>query len=329
MITSAQFNDLVKNALVQWNMARKEEKPVRSILAYVKPVTEATSEHSDISSVVTARRRNQGDDSFKGTLKQGYKKNFNQVEISLQYDVTKYLRKFDKYDEIMRRMRLMGRGAERRMELDIASLLSYAWDSSYTNLDGETVTTTTPDGQPLISTAHTPNKASSTWSNEVSTTHNPISPAVLEDLEEKFNNFEDDGDGRTIPISPSHIISGKHSPTVNEIERILKSPEKPDTAERAINVQKGKLKHLIVPFIDRNAATEKRDANKIRYCFVAQLDNKDENGFMIEQSQGIEFEPPEQVFESSTWQFLTTAYYDFGTLRANFISGTKGTGAAV
>lgn len=326
MITTANFDDLVKNARVQWMKARAEFPSVRNLLANVVNVENKTSEHSGISMAMTARRRDDGDDAYVGTLKQDYTKNFTQAEIALQMDVTKQLRKFDNYEEIMKRMRLLGKGAERRIELDLAMLLSYAWSTSYTNLDGETVTTSVPDGLALIDDAHTCNGSSSDFSNEVSTTHDPISTDVLEDLEEKFNNFLD-ADGRNVPVLPDTIITGRHAPTVHTTKRILNSDKLQGTTDNDTNSFRD-YRHLIVPFLDLNG-DETRQSTKYRYCFVAALGNKDDNGFRLEMSQDIQFETPEQVLESGIWQFLTTALYDYGTLHPRFIAGTKGTGDAV
>jgi len=277
----------------------------------------------------TARRRNEGDDAWKGNLKQGYTKKFNQAEIALNVDVTKQMRMFDKYDEIYSRMRKMGQSAERRFELDVASLLSYAWSTSYTNLDGETVSTAVPSGLALISGSHTCNGSSNTFSNQLATTNTAFDQNVLEKLEELFNNFLDEADGRRIPVMPDTIITGQHAPTVHAVRKVLGSEYYTENANNSLNTFKGKYKHLIVPFLDLNAQTEARDATKVRYCFLAALGNKDMNRFRVEVSQDVRFEAPEQVFESSTWQFLTTALYDFGTLGANFIAGTKGDGSAV
>lgn len=329
MIKVSDFLDLSKNAKVNWQMARDEFGSVRQMLSNIKNVSERTSEYSDIGAGETARRRDDGDDAYKGTLKQGYTKNFTQAEIALQVDVTKQMRKFDKYDEIMKRMRRMGKNTERRMEMDIASLLSYAWSTSYTNIDGETVATTTPDGLALISTAHTANGSSNTFSNEISTTHDAISVDTLEALEEKGNSFIDQADGRLVPTMFDTIITGRHAPTVHTVRRILGSEKLQGTTDNDMNDLKNQYNHLIVPFIDLNAQTEARDTTKSQYCFLAALKSKDENGFMIEMSQDIQFETPEQVFESGTWQYQTTALYDFGTLFANFITGTKGDSSAV
>jgi hypothetical protein len=328
MILTTDFDDLVKNAKYQWDNAEPEMPEVRSQIATIVPVTTKTSSRSIISSLPTAKRRNEGDDSLKGEPLQGYTKSFNQAEISLQADVTKQMRMFDQYDEIMERMRGIKRSVIRRPELDIASLLSYAWSTSYTNMDGETVTTSTPDGLTLIDAAHVPNKVTTTWSNELGTTHDPISHDTLENLIQLFNNFLDDGDGRSIPVMPTHIITGSHIPTVNEVKRILTSLQRPGSGNNDTNVNKGLLTHIIVPFLDFNAQTEVRDSTKARYVFIANL-TKDRNGFVMEVSQEPRLEAPEQVFESGTWQFLGTALYDFGTTRANFISGSKGDGSSV
>lgn len=329
MISVNQFLALSKNAYVQWAKARAEYGSVREQLAMVKKVTERTSEYSSISESPTARRRNDGDDAYKGTLKQGFTKNFTQVEIALQTDVTKQLRMFDKYDEIMKRMRNMGRAAERRIEIDIASLLSYAWSTTYTNLDGETVTVSTPDGLALIDNAHSANGSSNTFTNEISTTHSPISTAVLESLEGLFDSFIDDTDGRAFSPTPDTIIHGKHAPTRHTILRILNSELIAGSNNNDKNTFKNEYSVLEVPYLNFNAATEARDSTKDRYVFVAALKNKDQNGFCVEVSQDMKFEVPFQVTESSVWQFLTTMLYDFGTTRANFIVGTKGDGTAV
>lgn len=328
-ITVAQFPDLSKNAKVQWDTAQLEYPEVRNQIAVVAPTIERTSEHSSFSALPTARRRTDGNDAYKGEPKQGYTKNFTQTEIALEVDVTKQTRMFAKYDKIMADVRESKRSAVRRQELDIASLLSYAWSSSYTNIDGETVTTSTPDGTTLISAAHVPNGSATTWSNQLSGNHSPISQTTLEDLLQLFNNFLDDGDGRSITVMPDSIITGTHIPTKHEVKRILTAIQAPGTDLNDPNVNKGAYSHVAVPFLDFNAQTEARDSTKAKYAFVAALGNKDRNGFRMEVSQEARLEAPEQVFESGTWQFLTTALYDFGTKHATFIAGTKGTGAAI
>lgn len=327
-ITTADFNDVVKNAKYEWSNAEAEMPEVRSQLAVVKSVTDKTSDHSSISSFPTARRRTDAGNAQKGAPKQGYAKSFNQAEIALEADISKQLRKFDKYDEIMRRIRGLKQSITRRQEQDVAGMLSYAWSTSYTNIDGETVTTSTPDGLALISASHVPNGSATTWSNQLTGNHAPISPTTLENLEQLFNNFLDDGDGRAVPRTATHIITGQHAPTVHEVRRILNSQLLPGTENNDTNTFKSAYQHIIVPYLDFNLATEARDSTKSKYVFLANL-MSDINCFRVEQSQAAELEAPFQVTESGIWQWVATALYDYGTLGANFISGTKGDGSAI
>ena len=203
-----------------------------------------------------------------------------------------------------------------------------------TRTDGETITVSTPDGVSLINPTHTCNGSSNTFSNEISTTHTPIATDVFEALEEKFNGFLDQADGRNVPVIPDTVITGRHAPTVHMVKRILHSDKLQGTTDNDKNTLKTNsagtdYRHIVVPMLDFNCQTEQRDSDKHRYCFLASLGGEEERGIVAEVSQDIRFEPPEQVFESSTWEFMSTGLYDFGVLFANFIAGTKGDGNAV
>lgn len=328
-ITLREFDDLAKNALVKWRDTPAEYEEVRNKLYTVVDTSVETSEHSSISALPTARRRDDGDDAFKGTALQGYTINYRQEEIALEVDITKHMRKFDKYDEINKLVRGNKRSTIRRIEQDVAAPLSYAWSTSYTNLDGETVQTTAPDGLALIDNAHTPNGTSDTYSNELTGNHAQISQTTLENLLELGNGFLDEADGRSVPGVFNTIITGMHTPTKHEVKRILMSIQAPGSDLNDVNVNKGDFNHLIVPYMDFTSATETRDADKAKYCFVANIGDADINGFRLEVSEQPKLETPSEVFESSIWQFMSTGMYDRGTLTANFIAGTKGTGATV
>ena len=327
-ILTTDFNDLVKNAKVQGNNTAMEFPEVRNQIAVIKNVTEKKSEYSSLSTLPTARKRGDGANAYKGSAKQGYTKNFNQEDFALEVDVSYQMRKFDKYDEIMKRVRAAKNSVVRRFEQNIAGILGYAWSSSYQNLEGDTVTTTTPDGTTLISASHACNGSAATWSNQLTGNHAPISQTTLEDLLQLFNNFLDDGDGRSLTVLPTTIISGTHFPTVHEINRILGSELASGTPNNDKNVNKGLLNHIIVPFLDFTLSTEARDSTKSKYVFVANL-NSDINGIVAEVSADPFLDPPATVTESGIWQFVASGMQDFGTVRASFIAGTKGTGAAI
>ena len=91
MIKVSSFLDLSKNALVQWNKGRMKLPEASNGYVIKKNVAVRTSEHTALDNGETARRRDDGDDAYKGELKQSYTQNFTQAEIALQFDVTKQM----------------------------------------------------------------------------------------------------------------------------------------------------------------------------------------------------------------------------------------------
>lgn len=107
-----------------------------------------TSEHSTIAGYGFARRKQQGGNYVYGSIKQGYTLNLSQTRIGLMDAITWEMRKFDKYREIDKKMRKLGESTAKRIELDLTHLFTFGMGgSSYTNMDGETVSTTSADGQ--------------------------------------------------------------------------------------------------------------------------------------------------------------------------------------
>ena len=73
MILTTSFNDVVKNARVQWREGYNEVKPVARSLYDVRNVSEMTSEHSSFSGYGFAKRKHEGSSYTYGNIKQGYK----------------------------------------------------------------------------------------------------------------------------------------------------------------------------------------------------------------------------------------------------------------
>lgn len=337
MIGISDFPDVTNNIMVEWDQLPSEFTLVRDQLAVTKGGDmQRVTDHSKFSSVQTARRRADGGNAYQSTIQQGYRVTFTKQEIAMELDITKQMRMYDRYDEIMDRTRALRNGVQRRMEMDLASLLYNAWATSYTNIDGETVNTVGPDGLALMQSAHTANGSSNTYNNQVSDvggTHDAFSVDVLERLEEAGNSLLDEADGRNIPTEFDTIITGRHAPTVQTVSRVLNSMYTPgsssDSDHMSENTFKGAYKHLVVPFLDLNPADETRDRTRYRYTFLANLGNSDRNGFYMPFSQEAQLDPPFEVTESGVWQYVATADYDFGLKASNFIVGTKGDGSTV
>ena len=324
MITTAQLSDLTTNTLYDFPNVEPEFEYVRDRLAKKSTTSRKVDQVTSISSVQTARRRNEGDSSYTTSLKQGYKTTFTQQGIAEMLEVTKEMRMYDQYDEIMTRVRSLRLGGERRMEMDVALYYYNAWATSVINIDGETVATTSPDGNALIYSAHTSNGSSTTYSNQIDTTHDPIDPSVLERLAQLGNQFIDESDGRRIPVMFDTIVTSDHEPTQHAVARILNSQLLAGTANNDTNTFKSRYVHLSVKMITTNPSTEAYDTSRDKYVFVAALKNKDRNGLSMIVSQDLKLDAAENVTETGSWQFPVSAHYDTGLTKANFVAGTKG-----
>ena len=322
MITTAQFNDLVKNAKVQWRKGYELVTPAAKALYDVYNTDEMTSEHSQIDNPGFARRKSQGDRYTIGSPKQGYSITLSQSRVGLMEEVTWEMRRYDKYREIERKMKGLGESTAQRMELDLTHQLTFGMaGTTYTNMDGETVYTTTGDGLAIFSTAHTITGSSSTFSNKITTA---FSREGLEEAENLFTSMINHS-GMKVTVMPDTIITGDNPEVINAVQEFLSSQGAPDTANNADNVYRRKYKHLVLPYL-ATTNVGAPDSTKTDYWFLADLSHKDA---ILEISEQPNFVAPKvggngEDFETDGWKFKSSASYDYGFLDPKFIVGSTG-----
>lgn len=322
MILTTSFNDVVKNARVQWREGFNEVKPVARQMYDVRNVSELTSEHSSFSGYGFAKRKQEGQSYTYGNIKQGYTLNLSQTRIGLMDAITWEMRKFDKYREIDKRMRQLGRSTAKRMELDCTHQFTFGMSaSSYTNMDGETVSTATGDGQNLFDTDHTLSDATGSYDNLITTA---FSRAGLEEMEILFTKFVDDN-GNKVVVEPNTIITSDSPTVINAVREFTKSSLIPDEANNATNVYQGKYKHLVLPYLttDKDGAYSSTPVN---YWMLADLGKTDA---IMEISENPTFTAPSsggngEEFETDDWKFKSSACYDLGVLDFKWICGSTG-----
>jgi len=96
-ILTTQFNDLVKNALVQWREEYESVEKNARQLYDILPNENLTSEHSHIDSPGLARRKNEGGSYAIGSPQQGYTLNLTKSRIGYLSSVTWEMRKYDRH----------------------------------------------------------------------------------------------------------------------------------------------------------------------------------------------------------------------------------------
>jgi hypothetical protein len=323
MITTSQFNDLVKNAKVEWRKGYEMVKPAAIELYDAYSVSEMTSEHSQIDNPGFARRKGQGDRYTIGSPKQGYSLLLSQTRIGLMEEVTWEMRKYDKYREIFKKMKGLGESTAQRMELDLTHQLTFGTTAtSYTNMDGETVSTTTGDGLAILSTVHTVTGSSATFSNKITTA---FSRAGMEEAESLFTKMINHN-GVKVTSTPNAIVTSDDPATCNAVREFLRSTMAPDTANNADNVYKSKYKHIVLPYL-ATTATGAIDTTKVGYWFLVDTNHSDA---LLEISEEPTFTAPKadgngEDFETDGWKFKSSASYDYGFLDPKFIVGSIAT----
>jgi hypothetical protein len=128
--------------------------------------------YTEYSGETYARYKAEGADATKTLVVQGYSKTVTARRFGAEIDITAEARMFGKNQEILRKLTDLSTFIPQRLALDLTHRLTFATSTSYTDMDGETVTTTVGDALALTSASHTLAGSSTTYSNVI--TGNPV-----------------------------------------------------------------------------------------------------------------------------------------------------------
>lgn len=328
-INTTTFNDFVKNALVKWREGFSRVPLVAKSLYDVSMSDELTSEHSSMDGFTFARRKPESDDYFKQNPTQNYSKTMTKYRIGIAADITWEMRKYDKYREISKVLSGLGEEVAQRMELDLTHRLTFATATSYTDMDGETVSTTVGDGLALLSTAHTVRGSSTTYRNRIA--NNPaFSRSGLEAGEKLFATQMIDSNGNKVVVKPDTIITTDDPSTTNTVKEFLNSTASPAVSNSGVvNVYESKYKHLVLPYL-ATTGVGAYDSTKDTLWFLANVGHTDavceisEMPHMVSPSPGGNGED----FDNDDWKFKASAAYGIEIVDPKWIVGSTGDSAA-
>lgn len=324
-ILTTNFNDLVKNALVMWRDEYMGVPENARQLYDIVPNQNLTSEHSHIDSPGFARRVGEGQDFAVGSPRQGYTLNLTKSRIALSDSVTWAMRKYDKYREIEKKIRGLGESTAMRIELDLTHFFTFGLQGSttYTNMDGESVSVATGDGVVLFSNSHTITGSSTTVDNLNGTL--AFNRTNLEAAERLFDNMVNMNDVKVVP-QPDTIITSNEPAVVNVVSEFLRSMDAPDTSERATNVYKNKYNHIRLPLLNTDLNGAPSSTGRY-YWMLADLKHKDaicEFSEMPNFTMGMPGNGGEE-FKNENWWAKSSASYAYGVLDYKWIVGSAAT----
>lgn len=313
-ITFPEMTDLIQRTfLKRQNMIER-----KALEIFIKePIAKGngnTKKFTEVDTSTYARLKVEGGDSKKASFGVGYSKVLTKKRIALEIDITQEMKDENRYSEVGTLMLNLGDFCPNRIDLDATHRLTFGNATSYTDMDGEVVDTTTGDGLALFSTSHTLVFSSTTFSNRVS--GDPVfSKQALQAAETLFttNIFSNFGDKRT--MKPNVIISGDDPETVDNIAQYLGSTSDSTQMNSGVmNVHKNKYRHIILPNL-ATTATGAPDSTKRRWWMVARV------GVGYEGLQAIygEWEAPhmkpvtdaQEDYSADIWTYGTRAGYGY------------------
>jgi hypothetical protein len=223
-----------------------------------------------------ARNKSEGADAAKASVIMGYYVTMTRKRIAAEIDITYEARNDGKNQEILRKVTSLATHVPQRMALDLTHRLTFCTATSYTDMDGDTVSTAMGDTYALAYATHTLTSAADTYTNVI--TGNPaFSSGALEVAmgltnSEVLNNF---GEQRIMNFNT--VVTANDPATIREVRQLLNSTADPNSSNSGVtNTYKGLFKHIILPRL-ATTATGAYDSTKIKYWFYIAVGEWDAN----------------------------------------------------
>jgi hypothetical protein len=267
-VTFAELTDLIRKDFVKvQNMIVPQAQQI-----FIKdPVGKNqgnTKRYDEIDTQTFARRKYEAAAAKKAQVGIGYNVTMTKKRIALEVDITQEMRDENRYVEVGSLITNLSHFCPQRIELDLTHRLTFSNATSYTDMDGDSVSTTVGDGLAVISNVHTLQFSSSTYSNRVS--GDPLfSRGALESAEmlTTTNILSNFGERRVMSFNA--IITGDDPGTCNNVKQFLESTSDVDQNNpNVINVYSRKYRHIILPYL-ATTATSAADSTKRRWWFLA------------------------------------------------------------
>lgn len=276
-VTLVEMNDLIRKSFV---MNQQMVKPVASqifINADLTANTGNTKRFDEVDTETFGRLKREGMDAAKASVGIGYNKTMTFKRIAMEIDITWENRRYNEDQQVTGKLTNLSHFAEQRTELDLAHRLTFCASSTYTDMDGDTVTVTGGDSLPIVYATHTLKYSSTTWRNRVA--NDPVfSKSAIQAAETLFNTDILSNFGERRIITPNTIVTGDDPETVNNVMQFLQSTSDSEQNNAGVvNVYKAKYRHLVLPYL-ATTAVGANDSTKRRWWFLAGI-GQGVNGF--------------------------------------------------
>ena len=269
---------------------------------------------------VAAETSDGGDYASSDPVK-GYNLILTQTMFTQSFEATKAIGMYaqsngEQYDvvKILGGIKGLGSACAKRLEQDLQLLIGMGTGSSYTNRDGNTVSTLSADGQNIFANSHT-TRSGGTYDNLDATAFGQIGLETHENLWRNFINHE----GQLVDQMPNAIFSTGDSTVCNRIEEYLNSRGHVEDDNQGVNTYgyKGaRYEHIKMEYLDCTNVLA-RDSSKNDWWGLV-VKNADEHELKISQDPIVY--PPQLVQRNRNVLIQTDCHYSYGIRDAFKIS---------
>lgn len=235
--------------------------------------------------------------------------------------VTKDMRMFDLYDEIVSLVKNASQDAFDKIDQSLADVFLYGTSTSYTDVYGDTVTSTCPDSACVFSATHSNGTTSAQYSNlitlKATSTANPaLSRQAIVDARQAAMTYTDP-EGMMRPINLDTLLV---APANQDLaERIVYSPGVQGTPNVDTNPLKGSVKIKVWPRLERDSAGTDKSARWFMYD-----SKKVGNSLKALFAEKPSMDAPEQVYKNKNWEYSIDFYYAIGRGFPAYVFGSTG-----
>lgn len=246
-----EIYNLVEKTFVQF----KKDYPMdaKPVFAYKRVgLNEGVIKRFDEKDFTTfAKTKAEGQPSKRAQFAIGYHKDVVLKRIALELVLTDEAIMFNKWDDVKAIGAQLGKTAPNRINLDMTHFaITFAQGSSYVDMDGNTIDTTTGDGNPLAYNLHTLAHSSKTYTNIIPGAPS-FSKSAMKLAERTARNNTLDNFGIPKQYEWTHIWCTGDANNVEDITQFLRSLSDNTQANPNVeNTYRNRYKLLVLQQID-------------------------------------------------------------------------------
>lgn len=321
--TLSQFGDLIDES-IQNIFVMRSELP-RKIDQYFN-VSDTTSYYDKDSSVVgTERAKFMAENAsviYDAPI-QGFDKTYTQKKYGDGLKISDHLWKFGiQFRNITALVDAMMDAMDAKIEMDGADMLNNSYSTSYTDDDGQTVSTAGGDSAAYFTASHTREDGGTAWNNIVydGTTYNMDFEYDALKAARKTASAIVNGRGQKLGIEVDTLVC-KHGSSVHdryeELMGAISRNQIPGGDENDGAAKVGLPKLITLKYLDNDAYWFAFDSSK----------KNDRYGLQWRWSQRPKLDAPEYEYDTDLYKRKITAFYDRGANQMRNFVGSTGVNA--